>query len=218
MIDKRTEAIRILLIDDHALFREGVARLLSPEPDFVVAAHCGSVEEALKTLASTRIDLVLLDFDLGRERGTDFLIRAHERGFTGRILIVTAGLSDIDAAQVISRGAAGIFLKHSPPALLSKSIRTVMEGEAWLDQRYLTALLRMRAPREEEDPRERLTERERVVLRGVMEGRGNKEIAERLQISESAVKAALQHLFNKTGVRNRSQLVRMALEQYQDQL
>ena len=210
--------IRILVIDDHALFREGVARLLSPEPDFQIVGCCESVDEALETMRASPVDVVLLDFDLGRERGTDFLVRARASGFEGRVLVVTAGLSDTDAALVISRGAAGIFLKHSSPALLSKSIRVVTEGEAWLDQRYLAALLRMRAPREDDDGRGRLTDRERAVLRCLLEGLANKEIAERLQISESAVKASLQQFFNKTGVRTRSQLVRIALEQYQEQL
>jgi two-component system nitrate/nitrite response regulator NarL len=210
--------IRIALLDDHTLFREGVARLLSAEPDFEIVANCGSSEETLAVLASASIDLVLLDFDLGSERGTEFLIRAREQGFEGRVLVLTAGLSDSDAAQLIARGAAGIFLKHNSPALLSKSIRTVMEGEAWLEQRYLAALLRMRSPREDEDSKGRLTERERDVLRTVLEGLANKEIADRLGVSESAVKATLQQLFNKTGARNRSQLVRVALENYQDQL
>ena len=216
--ETKTGKIRILLVDDHALFREGAARLLSPEPDFEVVGNCGSVEEALQMVARLPVDVVLLDFDLGRERGTDFLARARDFGFQGKVLIVTAGLSDTDAAQLISRGATGIFQKHSSPALLAKGIRTVMAGEAWLDQRYLAALLRIRAPKEEEDGRDRLTDRERVVMRGVMEGLANKEIAERIQVSESAVKSVLQQLFNKTGVRNRSQLVRIALEQYQDQL
>lgn len=218
MSEKQGEKIRILLIDDHALFREGVARLLNPEPDFEIVARCETVEEGLQALRQAAADIVLLDFDLGRERGNEFLIRARESGFPGRVLVVTAGLSDTDAVEMISRGAAGIFLKHSSPALLSKAIRTVMEGEAWLEQRYLTALLRMRAPGEGEDSRGRLTDRERGVLRGVLEGMANKEIADRIGISESAVKAALQQLFNKTGVRNRSQLVRVALEKYQDQL
>lgn len=212
-----SKKIRILLVDDHALFREGVARLLSPEADFDIVASCGSVDEALEALESSEVDIVLLDYDLGRERGTEFLARVRERGFHGRVLVVTAGLSDSDAAQLISRGAAGIFLKHSSPALLSKSIRTVMDGEAWLEQRYLTALLRIRTPREEED-KGRLTQRERDVLRAVLEGLGNKEIGDRLGVSESAIKGTLQQLFNKTGVRNRSQLVRIALEQFPDQL
>ncbi|MBI4482301.1 MAG: response regulator transcription factor [Acidobacteria bacterium] len=213
----QAEKIRILVLDDHDLFREGLARLLDAEPDFTTS-HCASVEEALQILARTSVDIVLLDFDLGLQRGSEFLFRARERGFQGRVLVVTAGLTDRDAARLVRDGAAGIFLKHGPPALLSKCIRKVMEGEVWLDHRYLKALLRAGDPSEGEGDKVKFTERERAVLRGVFEGLANKEIADRLVISESSVKAALQQLFQKTGVRTRSQLVRIALEQYRDQL
>jgi DNA-binding NarL/FixJ family response regulator len=214
---KTADPIRILLIDDHALFREGLARLLEAEPDFSLVAHCTSVDEAIRSLSKNSVDVVLLDFDLGLQRGNEFLERARDRSFAGRILIVTAGMSDDDAAEALRLGAAGIFLKHSPTALLAKSIRTVMEGEAWLDSRYLGAL--MRARDKPHRPRStKFTERETAVLRGVFQGLANKEIADRLKISETSVKAALQQLFEKTGVRTRGQLVRVALEQHRDQL
>lgn len=211
------DPIRILLIDDHALFREGLARLLEAEPGFSLVAHCTSVDEAIRSLSKSPVDVVLLDFDLGLQRGNEFLERARDRGFGGRILIVTAGMSDHDAAEALRLGAAGIFLKHSPTALLTKSIRTVMDGEAWLDSRYLGAL--MRARDKPHKPRStKFTERETAVLRGVFQGLANKEIADRLKISETSVKAALQQLFEKTGVRTRGQLVRVALEQHRDEL
>jgi two-component system, NarL family, nitrate/nitrite response regulator NarL len=209
--------IRILLVDDHALFREGLARLLSAEADFHVAAHCSTIADGLNALASVPIDLVLLDVDLGNERGFDFLRRARQQGFEGPVLIVTAGLSQSEAASLIAHGAAGIFLKQDSAKLLANGIRTVAEGRAWIDQRSLASLVGVRqAP----DSRERkgLTERERQVLRGVFDGLANKEIASRLQVSESSVKAVLQQLFDKTGVRTRSQLVRMVLEQYSHEL
>lgn len=212
------EKTRILLIDDHALLREGVVRLLEPEPDFEMLPPCGSVEEALREVTAHPVDLVLLDFDLGNERGTEFLRRARELGFAGRVLVVTAGVSETDAVQLLSEGVCGIFLKHSPPDLLARSIRQVREGEMWLDQRYLTALLRERRPESYADRPTRLTERERDVLRLLLEGLANKEIGARLEISESSVKAALQQLFEKFGVRTRSQLVRIALERLRDQL
>ncbi len=162
--------VRIVLVDDHALFREGLTRLL------------GGV------------------------------------GFSGRVLVVTAGLTDAEAARFLREGAAGIFLKHDSPAVLVRSIRQVMDGEASVDHDILSGVLRMGAPPEEEEARAPLTEREREVLHGVLEGLANKEIAARLAISESSVKAALQQLFHKTGVRTRSQLVRIALEQYRDQI
>jgi two-component system, NarL family, nitrate/nitrite response regulator NarL len=211
------DPIQILLIDDHALFREGLARLLEAEPDFRLVANCTSVDEALRSLSKNQIDVVLLDFDLGLQRGHEFLERARDRGFAGRILIVTAGMSDHDAVEALRLGAAGIFLKHSPTALLAKSIRRVMDGEPWLDARYLGALVEARD--KPHRPRStKFTERETAVLRGVFRGLANKEIADSLKISETSVKAALQQLFEKTGVRTRGQLVRVALEQHRDQL
>jgi DNA-binding NarL/FixJ family response regulator len=218
MNEEPVRKIRLLLIDDHALFREGLARLLASEPDFELAVPCATVDEALRVLQTSPVDLILLDYDLGPETGTRFLVRAAERGFHGRVLIVTAGLSEAEAADLFRRGATGIFLKHNPPSLLAKAIRKVMLGEVWLDQRYLKVLLQETRVAEPDDRGRRLSEREREVLRAVFEGLANKEIAARLQVSESSVKATLQQLFFKTGVRTRSQLVRVALEQYRDYL
>jgi DNA-binding NarL/FixJ family response regulator len=209
--------IRILLVDDHALFREGLARLLGAEEDFEVAAHCASVSAGLGALAAAKVDVVLLDVDLGDERGVDFLAEARRQGFDGPVLVVTAGMADTEAALLMARGAAGIFLKQDSAQLLAEGIRTVAQGRAWLDQRQLASLLGVRQARHAGEPRG-LTEREREVLRGVFDGLANKEIAARLQASESAVKAVLQQLFRKTGVRTRGQLVRVALERYAREL
>jgi DNA-binding NarL/FixJ family response regulator len=209
--------IRILIVDDHALFREGLARLLASEPDLEVAAHCASAAEGLEALISTPVDLALLDVDLGNERGLDFLVRARRQGFTGPVLIVTAGMAESEAAMLLAQGAAGIFLKQDSAQLLAKGIRTVAEGRAWIDQRHLTSLVGNRRSPQAADSKG-LTDREREVLRGVFDGLANKEIASRLQVSESGVKAVMQQLFQKTGVRTRSQLVRIALERYPQEL
>lgn len=212
----RATKVRLVLVDDHALFREGVSRLLGAEPDFEIVGQCATVDEAVALLAAQPVDVVLLDVDLGQERGSELMARAREIGFRGRVLVVTAGLREDEAAWFLRQGAAGIFLKQDSPAVLARSIRRVMDGEASIDQRLLAGL--MGSGRAEEETRAALTDRERHVLRGVFEGRANKEIAALLAISESSVKAALQQLFHKTGVRTRSQLVRIALEQYRDQL
>jgi two-component system, NarL family, nitrate/nitrite response regulator NarL len=210
--------VRIVLVDDHALFREGLTRLLGAEPDLDIVGHCATVDEALEILSAGPVDLVLLDVDLGAQRGSEFMTRARRAGFAGRVLVVTAGLTDAEAARFLREGASGIFLKHDSPAVLVRSIRQVMDGEASVDHEILSGVLRMGTPPEEETAKAPLTERERGVLHGVLEGLANKEIAAELDISESSVKAALQQLFHKTGVRTRSQLVRIALEQYRDQL
>jgi two-component system, NarL family, nitrate/nitrite response regulator NarL len=209
--------IRIVLVDDHALFREGLARLLGSEPDFEIVAYCASVGEALEALSTRPVDVVLLDVDLGNERGFDFLVRARQQGFGGPVLVVTAGMSESEAALLIGQGAAGIFLKRDSTQLLAEGIRTVAGGRAWIDQSYLASLVGARPPQQQAD-QGGLTERERAVLRGVFDGLANKEIAARLGISESAVKGVLQQMFHKTGVRTRSQLVRVALERYSQEL
>ena len=213
------KSIHVLLIDDHALFRESVARLLQSEPGFEVVAHCGSSTEALQIIESSKkIDIVLLDLDLGQERGTNFLDALRNTQFNGKVLLVTADVSDSEVPTLIRKGISGVFMKHGSPALLIQGIRETMEGRALFGQDLLRrALERAEAPGPHQR-RSKLTERERQVLSFVFEGLANKQIADRLQISETAVKATLQQLFAKTGVRTRSQLVRVALEQYRDQL
>ena len=207
------DKIRILLLDDHALFREGLSRLVDGEADLEMSAHCASLGEALEMLRHKPIDLVLLDYDLGEENGFEFIARARESGFKGRFLMITAGMTDAESVRAIALGVGGIFLKHRSPALLTQAIHTVMIGETWLDQSSVQALVEAAKRPETPVPRKRFTEREGQALQGVLEGLSNKEIAVRLDISESSVKAALQQLFQKTGVRTRSQLVRIALEE-----
>ncbi len=202
-------------MDDHSLFRESLSRLLEAEPDLRMAGTCASVGEALRSLDSGPVDVVLLDYDLGDEQGTVFLEEAKKRGFEGRVLMVTAGMSDSGTLRAFENGSAGVFLKHSPPAQLVEAIRKVAAGEMWLDSRAVQALVAGAAVKSEErQSGESLNARERAVLKSVFEGLTNKEIAGRMQISESSVKAVLQQLFDKTGVRTRSQLVRIALEKH----
>jgi two-component system nitrate/nitrite response regulator NarL len=213
------KTIRLLIIDDHALFRESVSRLLQSEAGFEVVGDCGSGTEALRILKSSgEIDVVLLDLDLGQERGADFLDKLQKAHFGGKVLLVTAGVNDNEVPALIRRGIAGIFLKHGSPASLIQGIRETVEGKAFFEQDLLRRVLGRTDAVNVDEPRPKFTERERQVLSYVFEGLANKQIADRLEISETAVKASLQQLFAKTGVRTRSQLVRVTLEQYRDQL
>jgi DNA-binding NarL/FixJ family response regulator len=210
-----TPKTRLVLLDDHALFRVMLSKLLDTESGFHVVADCSAIDEALTTLARQQVDLVLLDYDLGqRITGFQFIERARKTGYTGRIFIVTAGMNDADYVRALAHGICGIFLKHSSPELLIKAIHTVMAGETWIDKRCVQSLVDAVDGDERPKSRSRLSERERGVLREVFAGLTNKEIGVRLGISEAAVKSALQQLFVKTGVRTRSQLVRVALEDY----
>jgi two-component system, NarL family, nitrate/nitrite response regulator NarL len=212
------QTLHILLLDDHALFRESVSRLLSAEPGFDVVAHCGTIEEALQVLRRKSIDLVLLDFDLGERDGREFLRLAKEQGFNGKILVVTAGVDAGAVSELIRSGISGVFRKHDSAALLAQGIREVMAGKVWLNQDQLQTALTTEVASPNPGLTRRFTERERHVLSFVFEGLANKEIAARIGVSEGSVKSTLQQLFSKTGVRTRSQLVRIVLEQYRDQI
>jgi len=194
-----------------------LSRLLDAEPDFEMVADCSSVEQAIEILGNNAVDLVLLDYDLGQQRAPDFLDRARALGLLPRVLMVTAGITATESIHILREGASGLFLKHSSPALLAEAIRRVHAGETWVDQRCLRDIVDVASRPETRPASKGFTERERAVLRGVFEGLSNKEIGTRLEISESSVKAALQQLFYKTGVRTRSQLVRIALEQFSGQ-
>jgi len=202
MSDRRT--IRLLLLDDHAVFREALAVYLAAEPGFEVAARCASVGDALDAVLREPIDVVLLDLDLGDSRGGAFCTLAREAGFAGRILVLTARVGELEALQLWAGGVSGIFLKSSSPELLAPAIRRVAGGETWMDPAFFPA-----APEQPAPPAlAALSGRERLVLMRIYEGLGNKEIAAGLNTTEASIKSSIQRIFVKLGVRSRSQLVR----------
>jgi two-component system nitrate/nitrite response regulator NarL len=209
--------INLLLVDDHAMFRQGLARVLEKEPGFKIVGQYASGSEALAVLRESEAAVVLLDVDLGSERALDFILQARKQGFEGRILVVTAGVSDQEALQLVQAGVAGIMHKHHSTDLLASAIRQVSGGEVYLEKDYMASLFRS-VDRTKSQDRPRLTERDKIVLRYIFQGLTNKDIGLRLQISESAVKSSLRILFDKLAVRTRAQLVKIALEQYRDQL
>jgi len=217
MSNQALDTIRILLVDDHVMFREGLARMLDKEPDFAVAGQVSSATEGLSLLASSGAGVVLLDVDLGAERALDFVKGARAGGFEGKVLIVTAGISDQEAVQLVQAGISGILHKHHSTDVLCDRIRRVAGGEVCLESDYLGPLFRA-MDRTRSPKRATLTDRDKTILRCILQGLTNKEIGARIEISEGAVKASVRHVCEKLGVRTRSQLVKIALEQYKDQL
>jgi DNA-binding NarL/FixJ family response regulator len=210
------KTIKLLLLDDHEMFREGLVRTLEREPDLKVVAQCGTSAEALAVL-HRNVDMILLDVDLGNERALAFVEEARKASFEGQILVVTAGISAQEALRLLQAGVNGILHKRHSGRILCESIRKLAGGESCLEPKYLTSLIRSvdrtRAPLSP-----KLTDRDRALLRYILEGLTNREIGTHLQISEGAVKASLRLLFEKLNVQSRTQLVKVALEQYQDQL
>lgn len=209
--------INVLLVDDHAMFREGLVRVLEKEPGVRVVGQSSTCAEALAMLTKSAANMVLLDVDLGSERALDFIVEAKKRAFSGQVLVVTAGVSGAEAVQLVQAGVAGILHKHHSADALLKTIRQVAAGEVCLEKDYLAALFRS-VDRTKESTRPRLTDRDKKVLRLIFQGLTNKEIGSRIEISEGAVKFSLRQLCEKLGVRTRAQLVKVALEQYRDQL
>jgi DNA-binding NarL/FixJ family response regulator len=207
---------RMILVEDHTLLREILARSLAAEPGFEIVGQCSSVDDAVELVGRTFVDLVLLDINLGTEQGGSFITRSRAEGFRGKVLVLTAGVSNREAAWLLNRGCAGIVLKHEPSAALIDRIRKLMNPNR-SDGATTQASVQSR-PGLPDTSRKILTPRERQVLRAVCEGLANKEIAARLGLSENTVKSFLQQLFGKTGVRTRAQLVGAAIESYWDQV
>lgn len=161
--------------------------------------------------------MVILDVDLGSERALDFVLEARKRGFGGQILVLTAGVSGPEAVQLVQAGVAGILHKQHSSETLRDAVHQVAAGGVFLEKDYLGSLFQS-VDRTRSHTKPQLGERERDLIRYLFQGMTNKEIGSKLEISEGAVKASLHQLFEKTGARTRAQLVKVALEQYRDQL
>ena len=167
--------INLLLVDDHAMFRQGLARVLEKESEFNVVGQFATSAEALAALSESHATMVLLDVDLGPERALDFVLESRRHGFEGQILVVTAGVSGLEAVQLVRAGVAGIVHKHHSTEMLCDTICQVAAGEVYLEKEYLTPLYRS-ADRTKTQDRPRLTERDKVVLRFIFQGLSSREI------------------------------------------
>jgi len=207
--------IEILLVDDHTLFRESLRRLLDGEAGFTVCGDFALADDAMRAMEEgLHFDVALIDYELTGStgiagNGLDLLQKIHAKRPAAKVLMVTAGMQTSDLRKTIMECNAGIFLKTEPTAELIAAIQRTAKGERWISSGAALTLL---AAENRLQSEKSLTARESTVLRGVLEGLSNKEIGNRLNITESSVKAVLQKLFEKTGVRSRSQLVRYAIE------
>jgi two-component system, NarL family, nitrate/nitrite response regulator NarL len=201
------DRIRLVLLDDHLLFRESLGRLLASEDDFELVAEYTTSAEALKSLRSSAADVILVDIGIAKE----FIPWAQKVRCPGKCLVIAREVDATGSAVVLKYGASGIFLSSDPSSRLLQAIRLVASGEAWVDQKILQFLAE-RYPHFEARGWGNFTEREQAVLHGVVDGLSNKKIGNQIGVSESTIKATLQHLFKKAGVRTRTQLVRIALE------
>ncbi len=205
------ERIHLLLLVDYVLVRESLARQLRLEPEFEITAECGSAAEGLEALRSSPVDVVLLDSDDLGGQSAQFISEARQNGYQGKILMLASERDTAGLIMPLRAGASGVFRKRNSLDSLPRAIRQVAAGEAWIDLEVLQLLAGSMGARQNLALHGLLTKREQQILEGVLDGLTNKAIAAQVGISEGAAKSILREVFRKSGVRRRSQLVRVAL-------
>ena len=200
--------IRLLVVDDHPIVREGLVSVLSDEPDFEVAGSASSADQAVIQTASSRPDVVLLDLEMPGTDGVSAIPQIHRAHADARILVFTAYASDDRVFGSIRAGAAGYLLKGATSTEIAHAIRVVSAGESYIEPRIASRLLTEASTPQ----RFVLSDRERSVLRLVAAGMPNKQIARHLSISERTVKFHVTSILNKLNADNRAQAVSLAHE------
>ena len=220
--DKRSNVIRIVIADDHPIFRDGLRRLLESESDLKVVGEACDGYEAVKLAAEIKPDILLLDLAMPHHTGLDALRDLNaSSGAAGamRIILLTAAVEKKQMVEALQLGARGVVLKDSATELLLKSIHAVMSGEYWVGRdsvsnlvQYLRSL--MQSTNEEAKQKKfGLTPRELEIVSAVVAGYANREIAEYFKISEDTVKHHLSNIFDKLGVSTRLELALFAVNQ-----
>jgi DNA-binding NarL/FixJ family response regulator len=213
--------VRVLLVDDQALLRQGFRMILAPEPDIEVVGEAGDGAEAVRAAASGRPDVVLMDIRMPVIDGVEATRRIVADNAAVRVLILTTFDLDDYAFGALGAGASGFILKDVPPQELADGIRTVASGDAVVSPRITRRLLDecahlLPAPAPGRDEgalaMAKLTDREREVLVAVADGLSNAEIGQRLFVSEATVKSHVGRILGKLGLRDRVQAVVFAFQ------
>src|SRR5450432_977907 len=216
--------IRIVVADDHPIFRDGLCKLLALEEDFEVVAQAQDGRQVLDVLQQYEPDILLLDLKMPGLDGLATLQRLQIAKNKTRVIVLTASDDKNEFVQAMKLGTSGIVLKQTATELLIKSIRKVHAGEIWLDSHTTAAVIRQFVANDEspaasplsaattrERERSPLSQREREIVALVAQGFKNKEMAEKMFISEQTVKNHLHNIFDKLGVSDRLELALYAI-------
>lgn len=212
-------ARRVLVVDDHPLFRRGVRQLLAMEPSLECVGEASGGEEALALARELVPDLILLDLKMAGMDGLEVLGALRDSGVGARIVLLTVSDQDEDVVAALRGGADGYLLKDMEPEELLAQLRDAAAGDLAVSQRLTRTLARVMARDEhsEQDPARallaRLTPRERRVLRALARGASNKEIARQLGVTEGTVKVHMRNLLRKTGLHSRVEAAVWAVQQ-----
>jgi DNA-binding NarL/FixJ family response regulator len=199
-----SKPIRVLSVDDHPLLREGIAALVNSQADMELVAEASNGAEAVQIFRQQQPDVTLLDLRLPDMSGIDILIAIRSQFPDARVIMLTTFEGDVEIQRALQAGARGYLLKNMPPSELLDVIRQVHAGKKRIPPEIASQLI-------EHMSDELLTEREIEVLREVADGNRNREIAERLFISEETVKVHIKHIMEKLGASDRTQAVAIGL-------
>ena len=211
---KSKQAVRILVADDHAIFRDGLRKLLEGADDVQIVGEASNGVECTKMLGKLKPDILLLDLRMPEKDGLGVLEEVNFDTTQTRVIVLTAAEDDRDVVRAMRLGARGVVLKQSASDLLLKSIRKVSEGEIWLDNRMTAEVIdAFKKSSESGQRREKplLSDREKEIVQLVAQGFRNREIGEKLFISEQTVKNHLHNIFDKLGVSDRLELALYAI-------
>src|SRR5579864_4174056 len=219
LLEPRKGTIRVLIADDHPIVRDGLAKLLTLEEDVIVVGEASDGREVLQIVQQTEPDVVILDLRMPNLDGLSALQALQQTNKRTRVIILTASEDKNEFVQAMKLGCSGIVLKQTAPDLIVKSIRKVHGGEIWLDSHTTAAVMRQfAAPGEiggsssgKSRERSPLSQREREIVQLVAQGYKNKEMAEKMFISEQTVKNHLHNIFDKLGVSDRLELALYAI-------
>jgi two-component system nitrate/nitrite response regulator NarL len=211
--------VRIVIADDHPIFRDGLRRLLESEPGFQVVGEASDGAEAIERAKELDPDILLLDVAMPRVTGIAALEQLAQLPKPVRTILLTASIEKPQIVTALQLGARGIVLKDTATSLLLKSIWCVMDGQYWVGHQAVADLIeslrKLMAAPDEGPPRQRefgLTKRELEIVGTIVAGYSNKEIAKSFAISEETVKHHLTNVFNKVGVSNRLELALFAVK------
>lgn len=199
--------INVLLVDDHAILRDGIRSLLELEPDIKVVGESTSGIDILKKIDQLQPDVILMDINMPEQNGIEVMAMVKKVHPSVKVIMLTMYNHDEYFLSAIREGADGYLLKDSPSQQVVEAIRSVARGESVIHPSMTKKLLDFHTNRKDPAQREELTEREKEVLYCLLEGLSNKEIADKLFISDKTVKIHLSKIFKKLNVKSRSQAV-----------